>query len=179
MENGTTVGLIEAILYLENEPVNMATLKRITNRTRDELVEAIQTLQVEYSKPSHGVELTEIDGAFCFTPKKGYWESVRDRYGRRNDKRLSRAAMETLAIIAYSQPISRTEIESLRGVGADGMVKHLLRLNLIKVVGRRDTPGRPSQYGTTMEFLKRFNLKSISALPKLNELDIEKFSLNG
>ena len=178
MENGTTVGLIEAILYLENEPVNIATLKRITNKSRDELVESIQILQVEYSKPSHGVELTEIDGAFCFTPKKGYWESIRDRYGRRNDKRLSRAAMETLAIISYSQPISRTEIESLRGVGADGMIKHLLTLNLIKVVGRKDTPGRPSQYGTTMEFLKRFNLTSISALPKLNELDRKKFSLN-
>ena len=178
MENETTVGLIEAILYLENEPVNMATLKRITNKSRDELVEAIQTLQDEYSKPSHGIELMEIEGAFYFTPKKSYWESIRDRYGRRNDKRLSRAAMETLAIISYSQPISRTEIESLRGVGADGMIKHLLTLNLIKVVGRKDTPGRPSQYGTTMEFLKRFNLTSISALPKLNELDRKKFSLN-
>ncbi len=178
MENETTVGLIEAILYLENEPVNMATLKGITNKSRDELVEAIQTLQDEYSKPSHGIELMEREGAFYFTPKKSYWESIRDRYGRRNDKRLSRAAMETLAIISYSQPISRTEIESLRGVGADGMIKHLLTLNLIKVVGRKDTPGRPSQYGTTMEFLKRFNLTSISALPKLNELDRKKFSLN-
>ncbi len=179
MQNGSTVGLIEAILFLENEPVAVSTLRRITNKSRDELVEAIQALRDEYSKPSHGVELTEIEGGFCFTPKRGYWESVMDRYGRRNDKRLSRAAMETLAIIAYSQPISKSEIESLRGVGADGMIKHLLGLNLIKAVGRRVTPGRPTQYGTTLEFLKRFNLKSISDLPKLSEIDKEKFSLNG
>jgi segregation and condensation protein B len=179
MESSTTIGLIEAILFLENEPIDLAALRRITNLPRDKLIEAIQVLQDEYSKPYHGLEIREIEGAFCFTPKKYYWENVRSRYGRRNDKRLSRAALETLAIIAYSQPITKTEIESLRGVGADGMIKYLLKMDLIKIVGKKDTPGRPLQYGTTMEFLKKFNLSSIADLPKLDELDREKFSLYG
>lgn len=87
--------------------------------------------------------------------------------------------METLSIIAYSQPITRGEIESLRGVSADNMIRQLLERNLIKEVGRKDAPGRPSQFGTTREFLQHFGLESIADLPKLDEIEQERFSLNG
>jgi segregation and condensation protein B len=83
--------------------------------------------------------------------------------------------METLSIIAYSQPITRQEIESIRGVSADGMIKLLLARNMIKEVGKKEAPGRPVQYGTTKEFLKLFRLASIADLPKMDELDQERF----
>jgi segregation and condensation protein B len=87
--------------------------------------------------------------------------------------------METLSIIAYSQPITRGEIESLRGVSADNMIRQLLERKMIKEVGRKDAPGRPSQFGTTREFLQHFGLESIADLPKLDEIEQERFSLNG
>ena len=90
---------------------------------------------------------------------------------------LSRAALETLAIVAYSQPITRSEIESIRGVSADGMIRVLGERNLIREVGRKDAPGRPIQYGTSAEFLRVFGLTSIADLPKLAEADRAKFKL--
>jgi segregation and condensation protein B len=87
--------------------------------------------------------------------------------------------METLSIVAYSQPITRSEIESLRGVAADNMIRQLVERKLIKEVGRKDAPGRPTQYGTTREFLQYFGLESIADLPKLDELEQERFNLNG
>ena len=103
----------------------------------------------------------------------------KDRYGKRNENRLSRAALETLAIIAYSQPVTRGEIENLRGVSADGMIKLLATRNLIREVGKKDAPGKPVQFGTTKEFLKLFKLNSIADLPKLDETEHDRFELNG
>jgi hypothetical protein len=114
-------------------------------------------------------------GGWILAPKVELWEVLKDRYGKKADSRLSRAALETLSIIAYSQPITRAEIESLRGVSADGMVHFLLEKELIKEVGKKEAPGRPVQYGTTKEFLKYFRLGSIADLPKLDELDRERF----
>ena len=87
------------------------------------------------------------------------------------------SAMETLAIIAYSQPITRAEVEQLRGVGVDNMIRLLLERNLIKEVGKKEVPGRPTLFGTTKEFLKLFHLNSISDLPKLDEDDEQRFEL--
>ena len=101
---------------------------------------------------------------------------LRERYGKKNDARLSRAAMETLSIVAYSQPVTRAEVENLRGVNADAMMRLLLQRELIREVGRKDAPGRPVQYGTTREFLKLFRLSSIAELPKLTEADQARFA---
>ncbi len=98
---------------------------------------------------------------------------------KKRENRLSRAAMETLSIVAYSQPITRSEIESLRGVSADNMIRQLLERGLIHEVGRKQAPGRPVQYGTTREFLEHFGLESIADLPKLDEIEQERFNLNG
>jgi len=87
--------------------------------------------------------------------------------------------METLSIVAYSQPITRAEIESIRGVSSDNMIRLLVSRNLVQEVGRKDAPGRPVQYGTTQDFLKVFRLSSIADLPKLDELDTERFELDG
>ncbi len=175
MELERQVALIEAVLLLENEPVELAGLQRITGLERQEVLRALEFLREEYRKEFHGLELAEIGGGFSLAPKQPLWVSLRERYGRRNEGRLSRAAMETLSIIAYSQPITRQEIESIRGVSADGMIKLLASRNLIKEVGKKEAPGRPVQYGTSKEFLKLFRLASIADLPKMDELDQERF----
>ncbi|HPX48172.1 MAG TPA: SMC-Scp complex subunit ScpB, partial [Treponemataceae bacterium] len=126
---------------------------------------------------AHGLELVQISGGWTLCPKKELWESLKEKYGKKNDNKLSRAAMETLSIIAYSQPITRGEIEAIRGVSADNMIRLLVERNLIKEVGKKDIPGKPVQFGTTKEFLKLFRLNSISDLPKLDETESDRFEL--
>ena len=170
-----SAALVEAVLYLENEPVDAATLGRITGLNRAQLMEAIEQLRRIFAAEAHGLEIVELGGGYAFAAKQKLWEMLKPRYGKRSEAKLSRAALETLSIIAYSQPVTRQEIESIRGVSADGMIKLLASKNLIREVGKKQVPGRPVQYGTTKEFLKVFRLASIADLPKLDELDAEKF----
>ena len=118
-----------------------------------------------------------ITGGWSLVPKKELWQVLRERYGSKSEGKLSRSAMETLSIIAYSQPITRGEIEAIRGVSADNMIRLLSDRNLIKEVGKKDVPGKPVLFGTTKEFLKFFRLNSISELPKLDEDEAERFEL--
>jgi segregation and condensation protein B len=136
-------------------------------------------LKERYAQADSGVELSKIGGGFLIAPKKEYWEMLKERYGKKNEAKLSKAALETLSIIAYSQPITRGEIEAIRGVSADNMMRLLLERELIREVGKKDVPGKPVQYGTTKEFLKFFRLESIADLPKLDESESERFELNG
>ena len=122
-------------------------------------------------------ELIQISGGWILSPKKELWEYLKDRYGKKNENKLSKSAMETLSIIAYSQPITRAEIENIRGVSADNMVRLLIEKNLVREVGKKDIPGKPIQYGTTKEFLKFFRMNSIADLPKLDEVESERFEL--
>jgi len=170
--------LIESILFLETEPIDAKGIAKITELSKEVVDQAIANLRERYQGPDHGIEIIEIGGGFMLSPKLELWDYLKDRYGKKNDNRLSRAALETLSIIAYSQPITKAEIENIRGVNADGMIKLLLSKDLIKVVGKKDAPGKPVQYGTTMEFLKFFKLKSIADLPKLDELNQERFELD-
>jgi segregation and condensation protein B len=178
MEQESHIGLVEAVLFLENEPLDIPALTRITELTREKVQEALTRLEQEYRAPLHGLELVLIAGGYTLRPKQSHWEHLRSRYGKKNGARLSRAALETLSIIAYSQPVTRMEIESIRGVSADGMIRLLSEKNLIREVGRKDSPGKPVQYGTTKDFLKFFQLSSIADLPKLDELDRDRFEMN-
>ncbi len=172
----TETALVEAILFLEAEPIDLGSLQRITQLPRDVVLDALAHLRENFDTPEHGLELIEIAEGYSLAPKQDLAPALRDRYGKKNDAKLSRAAMETLSIIAYSQPITRAEIENLRGVNADGMMRVLLGRNLIREVGRKDSPGKPVQYGTTKEFLKLFRLSTIADLPKLDEADRKRFS---
>ena len=171
--------LLEAILFLEGEAIDEAGLCRISGLSRDMTEKALKNLEDRYANPDSGLELSHIDGGFLISPKKEYWDNLRSRYGKKNENHLSRAAMETLSIIAYSQPITRAEIESIRGVQADNMIRLLNEKNLIREMGKKDVPGKPTQYGTTSEFLKVFRLASIADLPKLSESEVERFELQG
>ncbi|MFO7729377.1 MAG: SMC-Scp complex subunit ScpB [Spirochaetia bacterium] len=169
--------LIEAILFLESEPVEVVKLARYSQLPQDIVERVLLQLKEEYAREDHGLELIEISGGMQLSPKAELWEHLKERYGRKNESRLSKAALESLSIIAYSQPITRGEIDNIRGVSSANMVKQLHERNLIKVVGKKDVPGKPIQYGTTKEFLKLFRLRSIADLPHLDELDKERFEL--
>jgi len=171
--------LIETILYMESEPLDESALSRISGLSKDIVTEALGRLGERYALADSGVELSRIGGAVMISPKREYWENLKDRYGKKNDGRISRAAMETLSIIAYSQPVTKAEIKGYRGVTPDNMLHLLLEKGLIREVGKKDIPGKPVQYGTTREFLKQFRLNSIADLPKLNAVDIDRFELDG
>jgi segregation and condensation protein B len=172
--------LVEAILYFEADPIDEAAISRISKLSRDVVKAVLEILAVRYSRGDSGLELAHIGGGVMLSPKKEFWDNLKERYGKKNEARVSRAAMETLTIIAYSQPITKSEIEAIRGVSAaDSMIHLLIERELIREVGKKDVPGKPVQYGTTREFLKLFRLNSIADLPKLNESDRDRFELEG
>ena len=169
--------LIEAVLYLESEAINEAGLVRISGLSTEAVKSALEKLDERYSMADSGMELSRSNAGIMICPKREYWENLKDRYGRKNEGKISRAAMETLSIIAYSQPVTKAEIKGLRGVSPDNMIHLLLEKGLIKETGKKDVPGKPIQYGTTKEFLKIFGLSSIADLPRLNESDRDRFEL--
>jgi len=171
------MALIEAILYLEGEPIALQAISEASGLSNEIVESALEKLQEEYSKESSGINISMQAGGYLIVPKKELWGHLKARYGKKNEARLSRSAMETLSIIAYSQPVTRVDIEAIRGVSADNMIRLLLEKGLIKEVGKKDVPGKPTMYGTTKEFLKIFNLNSISDLPKLSDEEKERFEL--
>ena len=177
MELEKETALVETILFLESEPATEKALSNISRLSEEVVRQCIEKLKEKYLAENSGIELTMITGGWSLVPKQEFWEVLRERYGEKNSGRLSRSAMETLSIIAYSQPVTRGEIESIRGVSADNMIRLLLERNLIKEVGRKDVPGKPVQFGTTKEFLKFFHLNSIADLPKLDEDEEQRFEL--
>jgi len=171
--------LVEAILFMEGDPIDEGAIARICGFPKETVTSALDNLSERYANADSALELTRIGGGIKISVKREYWDNLKERYGKKNEGKISRAAMETLAIVAYSQPITRVEIEKIRGVSADNMIRLLLEKNFIKEVGKKDIPGRPVMYGTTKEFLKQFRINSISELPKLGEVDIDKFELQG
>ena len=169
--------LLETVLFLESEPQPVENLAKITQFSEDVVSECIERLNEKYSNADSGIELSKIIGGWILTPKKDSFDLVKERYGKKNEGRLSKAAIETLSIIAYSQPITRAEIESIRHVNADNMMRVLLDRKFIKEVGKKDIPGKPVLYGTTKEFLEFFHLQSIADLPQLDEKESERFDL--
>ncbi len=170
-----SVRIVESVIFMESDFVSVEKLARISGLSKEDVMSALDMLKKEYEKDFHGLELVEIAGGVTLYPKKELWKFLENHYGKKNSDKLSRAALETLSIVAYSQPVTRAEIENIRGVSSDGMIKLLTERGLIKVVGKKEAPGRPLQYGTTKEFLKLFKLKSIADLPKLEEPYSEKF----
>ena len=171
--------LIEAILFLESEFLSITSLSQISDLPEEIVTEALKNLEKRYSQVSCGLELSNSGENVKISPKREYCENLKDRYGKKNEGKLSRAAMETLSIIAYRQPITKAEIKDFRMVNPDNMIQMLKDRQFIKKVGNKDVPGKPTQYGTTLEFLKHFRLNTIADLPKLNESDIDRFELKG
>lgn len=160
--------IIETLLFITDRPVKVARLVDvIENTTAKEVREAIRHLQDDYTVRGSAVQILEIAGGFqmCTKPEYGRW--VRRLYNEKMTTRLSNAALETLAIIAYKQPLTRAEMEAIRGVDVAGPLEKLLDRGLVRVVGRKDTIGHPMVYGTTDEFLRMFGLNKVAELPDL------------
>ena len=167
--------LIESILYLENEPLSVERLGKMTGLSDKNVSDALSEISEVYYSDNHGLALVENSETYSFVPVSSLNDKLRSCYGRKIDKRLSKAALETLAIVAYSQPITRSEITKIRGVVSDSIIRILRERDYIKVVGRKDIQGHPCLYGTTRKFLYTFKLDSISSLPKLSEIDRMRF----
>ena len=167
--------LIEAILYLENEPLSVERLCAMTGLNEAAVSEGLTLIEEAYYTDDHGLALVENSETYSFVPVSSLNEKLRACYGKKIDKRLSKAALETLSIVAYSQPITRSEITKIRGVVSDSIIRILRERDFIKVVGRKDIQGHPCLYGTTRKFLYTFKLESISDLPKLSEIDRQRF----
>lgn len=165
--------IIEALVYLAEEPVTEATLVNILGKEHKDLIRAIipQLIQ-EYQSSEHGVEVKEIANGYKMATKAEYHEWVR-RFVKHQTPptKLSLAALETLAVIAYKQPITIPEIQEIRGVNAAGVLKTLIEKNLVTTAGRKNVIGRPILYKTTKEFLVHFGLKNLDELPSLEEFE--------
>ncbi len=165
--------ILEAVLFASDELITAAQLKAILPSRPDvrKIRSMVEKINVQLQKERHPFEIMEIGGGFQFRTITYYHPWVRQIFKEKAPKRLSIQALECLAVIAYKQPISKAEIEAIRGVVSDGAMKTLLEKRLINVAGRSDKPGRPLMYGTTQEFLKYFGLNKIEDLPRIEEFE--------
>lgn len=162
--------IVEALLFASDKPLGVKDLQfSLPDIKSDEIKGALRVLQYEYEALGRSFSLREVAGGYQFRSHPEYGPYILKML-QSAPTRLSRASMETLAIIAYKQPILRHEIEKLRGVDVGGILKTLMEKDLIKIVGRKELPGRPLIYGTTKKFLEVFDLKDIHSLPKLKEI---------
>ncbi|MBT0664360.1 SMC-Scp complex subunit ScpB [Geobacter pelophilus] len=162
--------LLEGLLFVADGPLSMDRLVSILHEfEKQELIAALDELRLECERNARGIVLAEVAGGYQFRTRPEHAEVMR-RLQRSRPSKFSQSALESLAIIAYRQPVTRAEIEYLRGVDCGGVVKTLLERKLIRILGKKDVPGRPIVYGTTREFLETFNLKNLNALPTLREI---------
>jgi len=162
--------IIESLLFVSDVPVSLDRLCGILDEyDRDEIRNALAILREEYGARNRGITLAEVANGYQFRTVEENGEYVR-RLVKTRASRFSQSALETLAIVAYRQPITRAEIEYLRGVDSGGVIKTLLEKKLVRILGKKDIPGRPLIYGTTREFLEVFGLKDLKSLPTLREI---------
>lgn len=163
-------GVVEALLFVNEKPVTLEQIKRVLGAMDAAAIkQAIQSLSDEFEQRQSGIKIVEIAGGYQMLSSPAYASYIRDFYKTKHKEKLSKPALETLAIVAYKQPVTRTDVELIRGVNSDGVIAHLLTKELVKPVGRKDVPGRPFLYGTTRQFLEYFGLKSLEDLPALEE----------
>jgi len=163
--------IIESLLFVAEEPLSVQQLKAILETDDAEAIRnALQELADEYDRRGGGFEIKQVAGGFQFRTRSEYSEWVK-KLLKPSPAKLSRAALETLAIIAYKQPIIRADVEHIRGVDCGGVLRMLLEKKLVRVLGRKDIPGRPMIYGTTRQFLEVFNLKDLRDLPSPKEIE--------
>jgi len=162
--------ILESLFFISDSPIRVESLIEILPESnKEDILKGIRQIQAEYGDPSKGIELAEIAGGYQFRTKPS-WAEWAQRLKKAKPVKLSQAALETLAIVAYRQPVIRPAIEEIRGVDTGSALHTLLEKGLVKIMGRKDLPGRPIVYGTTKAFLELFSLNTVSDLPKLQEI---------
>lgn len=160
---------VEALIFASDGPIRAEIMAETLNVALGDIKNAIEALETDYAERPRGFFLQEVAGGYQLRSRPEYAEYLR-KLGQNRPFRFSRPALETLAIIAYRQPVTRSEIEYLRGVDSGSVLKTLLEKRLIRILGKKDVAGKPLIYGTTGEFLELFGLKDLSSLPTLSEL---------
>ncbi len=161
---------IESLIFTSDKPLFIDDIKKLfDNLEASKIRELIESLQKELIGRSSGLRIIEIAGGFQMVTSPDNAEAIKSFYKIKHTEKLSGPSLETLSIIAYKQPVTRIDIEAIRGVNVDGVIKSLLEKNLIRIVGRKEVIGRPFVYGTTRLFLDYFGLKSLAELPKIEE----------
>lgn len=169
--------IIEALLLATTEPLTLSEIMRTLEPEKDgesllkkDISGILKELKESYDKNHHGIQIVEVNGGYQFRTKSHLSQWIY-KLNRPKPTRLSKPAIESLAIMAYRQPITRNEVETIRGVDSGAVIKGLLERHLVKIVGRKDEPGRPLLYGTTPQFLELFGLRDLKELPPLKELE--------
>jgi len=161
---------IEALLFASENPLTVEQLKNVLdNLDTISVRRLLEEIKTEYEQSNRGIRLIEIAGGFQMITAPGCAVFLKKLFKERRADKLSKPALETLAIIAYKQPVTKLEIESLRNVNVDGVMANLLDKNLVRISGRKKAPGRPHVFATTRQFLEYFGLKSLEELPKIEE----------
>ncbi len=162
--------ILEAVLFVSPEPVPVARLMSILGTvSKAEVVQALGILTHDLDQDGRGIQLVQVAGGYRLVTKQEYGPWLKRMDKAKAAQKLSRSALESLAIIAYKQPLVRSEIEEIRGVETSGVLRTLCERKLVRIVGRKDVPGRPIMYGTTKFFLEHFGLQDLSQLPPLRE----------
>ncbi len=162
--------LIESLIFSSPQPITIKELRLITELTENDLTKALRELKEEYAKRKGGLLIAEIAEGYQMVTNPEFSPWIKRLRKNSQSTRLSQPALETLAIVAYKQPTTRIEIDQIRGVNSEGAVKSLVDKRLIKIIGKKEAPGRPFLYGTTKDFLQYFGLKNLSDLPPLNDI---------
>ncbi len=171
MERDEIKSILESLLFVADGPQSVQRLAEVLDQIDRQTIQSVLSeWQDEIEAQNRGVRLVEVAGGYQLRTPKANADWVKKFLGGR-PSRMGKATLETLAIVAYRQPITKAEIEAIRGVDVDGVITTLLERSLIRAVARKDVPGRPFLYGTTPEFLQLFNLKDLSELPTLKEMD--------
>ena len=170
MQDSEIRKIIEALLLASPEPLTQAKVNGIFNPDTPNLKEVVLTLNEQYVHDDRAFEINKVAGGYQLVSRQEYEHFIRKMLSKSGRLALSSAALDSLAIIAYKQPIGRYEVEAIRGVDSSGVLKTLLNRNLIKIKGRDSGPGRPLLYQTTDKFLEHFGLNRLSDMPKLKEI---------
>jgi segregation and condensation protein B len=170
MSENNLKSVIEALLFASDKPLTIEQVRKVfDNLEASEVRKILEELKNEYEQSNRGLRLAEIAGGFQMITAPTFAVFLKKLFKARHVERLSKPALETLAIIAYKQPVTKMEIESLRNVNVDGVMDNLLDKNLVRIAGRKKVPGRPFVFGTTRQFLEHFGLKTLDELPKMEE----------
>ena len=165
------IAVCEALIFVSDEPLPIRNLIKILQEDAETVEAALEQLQREYEERESGLQIREIGGGWQISTRTEFHEEVREFLKTRPTAKLSLASLETLAVIAYKQPVTVPEIMEIRGVQSASSIKTLLDKRLISVKGRKDTVGKPMQYGTSKDFLIQFGLKDLSELPSIEDFE--------
>ncbi|MDE5697708.1 MAG: SMC-Scp complex subunit ScpB [Lachnospiraceae bacterium] len=175
MEEKKIMAVIEAVLFAMGDSVELSSLSHVLEMPEEEIREVIARMNAKYKKADRGIYIAELENAVQLCTKPELYEYLIKVAKAPRKYVLTDTLLETLSIIAYKQPVTRLEVEKIRGVSCDHAVNRLLEFNLIQELGRLDAPGRPLLFGTTEEFLRTFGVKSLGDLPMLNPEQMEDF----